>query len=291
MKDDPDPSQTELTTVAERPSASWLVRLQQRFSSNQPQDIEQILDVLREAQERQLFDHHAMNMIEGAFEVAEMRVREIMIPRSQMTVVEKDASFEEILALVTGSGHSRFPVIGEDKDELEGVLLAKDLLKYAADPESFSMDAMMRDVVIIPESKRLNTLLNEFRSSRNHMALVVDEYGGVSGLVTIEDVLEVIVGDIDDEHDIEEASNINAHRNGHYNVNALTEIEEFNTHFNVELDTEISDTVGGFVMRKLGHVPKRGEQIWAQGFLFTVLGADSRRIYRLKVTPSEREAS
>lgn len=293
MKDEPCPRglepQSEKNTNKKTPlNANWFERLVQAFGSSQPQNIEQLLVVLRDAQERQLFDHHAMNMIEGAFEVAEMRVREIMIPRSQMTVVEKDASFEEILQLVTGSGHSRFPVIGEDKDELEGVLLAKDLLKYATRQEAFSIDDVIRDVVIIPESKRLNTLLNEFRASRNHMALVVDEYGGVSGLVTIEDVLEVIVGDIDDEHDVEEASNIMAHRKGHYNVNALTEIEEFNEHFNASLSSEESDTIGGFVMKKLGHVPKRGEQVWAQGFLFTVLGADSRRIYRLKVTKSER---
>ncbi len=290
MKDDPSPG-GDTAIAAPSGFARWLQRLLQCFRPTEPQNIEQVLQVLHSAQRRQLFDHHAMNMIEGAFEVAQMRVREIMIPRSQMTVIDKNSSYADMLAVVTESGHSRFPIIGEDKDELVGVLLAKDLLKFATQPDSFNMDEVIRDVVIIPESKRLNTLLNEFRASRNHMALVVDEYGGVSGLVTIEDVLEVIVGEIDDEHDAEEANNITAHRKGHYSINALTEIEEFNEYFNVELiagGEESPGTVGGFVMRQLGHVPKPGEQVWAQGYLFTVLGADSRRIYRLKVTPSAR---
>ena len=289
MKDDPYPENESTPSI--KSTSSWFERITQSFGVAEPENLEQLLLILRDAQSRQLFDHHAMNMIEGAFEVAEMRVREIMIPRSQMTVVEKDASFEAILALVTGSGHSRFPVIGEDKDELVGVLLAKDLLKFAAKANEFAIDGVIRDVVIIPESKRLNTLLNEFRASRNHMALVVDEYGGVSGLVTIEDVLEVIVGEIDDEHDVEDAANIVVHRKGHHSVNALTEVDEFNQHFGVQINEEEADTIGGFVMRKLGHVPKRGEQIWAEGLLFTVLGADSRRIYRLKVTQSERASS
>lgn len=288
MKDDPYPAGEPASAI--KNTNTWFERIAQSFGNSEPQDLEQLLLILRDAQSRDLFDYHALNMIEGAFEVAEMRVREIMVPRSQMTVVEKDAAFEDILAMVTGSGHSRFPVIGDDKDELVGVLLAKDLLKFAAQANDFAIDEIIRDVVIIPESKRLNTLLNEFRASRNHMALVVDEYGGVSGLVTIEDVLEVIVGEIDDEHDVEDAANIVAHRKGHHSVNALTEMTEFNQHFDVQIDDDEADTIGGFVMRKLGHVPKRGEQVWAQGLLFTVLGADSRRIYRLKVTVSERAA-
>ena len=287
MKDDPSPANKSATFMKNTFVNIWFKRIFRFFSSSEPKDLKQILQILHDAQSRQLFDYYAMNMIEGVFEVEEMRVREIMIPRSQMTVVEKDASFEEVRALVTGSGHSRFPVIGGDKDELVGVLLAKDLLKFAAKADEFVIDDIIRDVVIIPESKRLNTLLNEFRASRNHMALVVDEYGGVSGLVTIEDVLEVIVGEIDDEHDIEDVSNIVAHRKGHYSVNALTEVEEFNQHFGVKIDEVAAATIGGFIMRKLGHVPKRGEQIRAEGLLFTVLGADSRRIYRLKVTQFE----
>lgn len=296
MNEDPSPrldvsTLDSSTEIPKKSEPSWWGRVLQALSGNEPQDLPQLLEILRRAQARELFDPNAMNMIEGAFEVAEMRVRDIMIPRAQMAVVDKEASYADMLKLVTASGHSRFPVIGEDKDELVGVLLAKDLLKYAMQPDTFRLDDVMRDVVIVPESKRLNTLLNEFRASRNHMALVVDEYGGVSGLVTIEDVLEVIVGEIDDEHDAEEASNIVAHRKGHFTVNALTEIDEFNDYFNVALSAETSDTIGGFVMRELGHVPKRGEQVWAQGFLFTVLGADSRRIYRLKVTPSERASA
>ena len=170
---------------------------------------------------------------------------------------------------------------------LVGVLLAKDVLNYAGRPDAFSMDEILRDVVIIPESKRLITLLNEFRSSRNHLAMVVDEYGGVSGLVTIEDVLEVIVGEIDDEHDSEDDNHIRPHRKGHYTVHALTEIEEFNDFFKTGLSDEDADTIGGYIMRALGHVPKRGEQLEEEGLLFTVLGADSRRIYRLKVTTAE----
>lgn len=284
MKEDPSPSSRSI-----RPSKSgqmnWLEKLGQAFSGGEPQDVAELLDMLRDAQQRELIDNHALAMIEGVFEVAEMRVRDIMIPRAQMTVIEALASFDEVLGIVTRSGHSRFPVIGEDKDELIGVLLAKDLLKYAGKPDVFRIDDELREVVIIPESKRLNTLLNEFRSSRNHMALVVDEYGGVSGLVTIEDVLEVIVGEIDDEHDAEDTAKIRVHRKGHYSVSALTEIEDFNEYFGVNLSEEEADTIGGYILRQLGHMPKRGEQLEVEGLLFTVLGADSRRIYRLKVVP------
>lgn len=248
-----------------------------------PKTIEALGEVLNNAHERGLLDKNTLNTIHGALAVTEMRVRDIMIPRAQITAVEKSNTFTELLDEVTRSGHSRFPVIADDKDELIGILLAKDLLTFALQPERFSIDKVMRDVVIIPESKRLNTLLNEFRSSRQHMALVVDEYGGVSGLVTIEDVLEVIVGEIDDEHDTEEGDNIMAHHKGHYSVNALTELDEFNSHFELRLPTDEADTIGGYVMRHLGHVPKRGEKIQIAGLEFTVLSVDSRRIYRLKV--------
>lgn len=249
----------------------------------QPSTLKQLANVLKQAKRRGLVERNTFNMLIGALKVTEMRVRDIMVPRAQITVISHDDDFEQILNTVTRSGHSRFPVIGEDKDELIGLLLAKDILKYTLNPDKFSIEQIMREAVIIPESKRLNTLLNEFRSSRNHMALVVDEYGGVSGLVSIEDVLEVIVGQIDDEHDATSADNILAHQKGHYNVNALTELDEFNRHFEVEISSEDTDTIGGYVMRELGHLPKRGEQLEREGLVFTVLGADSRRVYRLRV--------
>ncbi|EDY86074.1 CBS domain containing protein [gamma proteobacterium HTCC5015] len=284
MKDEPSSSSRQGRSASQ---PNWLEKLGQAFGGNDPQNLDQILEVLRDAQERGLFDLHALAMVEGVFEVTEMRVRDIMIPRSHMTVLEQGADFGDVLNILTESGHSRFPVIAGDRDELVGVLLAKDVLKYAGRPEEFALDDILRQVVIIPESKRLITLLNEFRSSRNHLAMVVDEYGGVSGLVTIEDVLEVIVGEIDDEHDSEEDHYIRPHRKGHYTVHALTEIEEFNAFFKTTLSDEDADTIGGYVMRLLGHVPKRGEQVESEGILFTVLGADSRRIYRLKVTTEE----
>lgn len=284
MKDEPSPSSRQGRSSTQ---STWLEKLGQAFGGNEPQNLDQILEVLRDAQERDLFDQHALAMVEGVFEVTEMRARDIMIPRSHMKVLEQGADFGDVLNILTESGHSRFPVIGGDRDELIGVMLAKDALKYAGRPDTFALDEILREVVIIPESKRLITLLNEFRSSRNHLAMVVDEYGGVSGLVTIEDVLEVIVGEIDDEHDSEDDHHIRPHRKGHYTVHALTEIDEFNEFFNTNLSEEDADTVGGYVMRLLGHVPKRGEQIESEGVLFTVLGADSRRIYRLKVTTDE----
>lgn len=248
-------------------------------------NLEEVLDFLTLACKKGILDNNTMTTINGALEVIEMRVRDIMVPRAQITTVERADSFTELLEIITRSGHSRFPVIGDDKDQVIGILLAKDLLNFTLNHERFELDKLLRDVTIIPESKRLNSLLNDFKASRQHMALVVDEYGSISGLVTIEDVLEVIVGDIGDEHDTDAAQNISVHQKGHYNVNALTEIEEFNQHFQVELSDADADTIGGYLMRELGRVPKRGEVIHIAGLEFIVLGADSRRIYRLKVTP------
>lgn len=282
---------TDVSKKALSPKPTLKEKIARALYDPNPKTVEALGGVLDNAHERGLFDKNTLNTIHGALAVTEMRVRDIMVPRAQITAVEQSNTFTELLDEVTRSGHSRFPVIADDKDELVGILLAKDLLSFALQPERFSIDKVMRDVVIIPESKRLNTLLNEFRSSRQHMALVVDEYGGVSGLVTIEDVLEVIVGEIDDEHDTEEDDNIMAHHKGHYSVNALTELDEFNSHFELSLPTDEADTIGGFVMRHLGHVPKRGEKIQIAGLEFTVLGVDSRRIYRLKVASLNDESS
>ena len=228
-------------------------------------------------------------MLVGVLEVSEIQVRDVMIPRSQMVVIDIEQEFDEILAVIVDSGHSRFPVIGEDRDELLGVLLAKDLLRYFGKEEAkdLPISKLLRPVSVIPESKRLNALLKEFRASHNHMAIVVDEYGGVAGLLTIEDVLEEIVGEIDDEHDHEEAEFIRAdgERNGRpsFAVRALTRIEDFNEFFECELDDEEYDTIGGLVMHELGRLPRRGERVDFGGFEFAVLQADKRRIESLQV--------
>ena len=263
---------------------SWLERLSNAFTG-EPQDITEIVELLRDAQQRDLLDNYALAMIEGVFEVSEEQVRDVMIPRSQMVVVDEDASLEQVLSTVVPSGHSRFPVIGDNRDEVIGILLAKDLLQFTMQGnEQFNLLDIVRPAVFIPESKRLNTLLREFRASRNHMAVVVDEYGGVAGLVTIEDVLELIVGEIDDEHDIEEGANIRPQGDNGFIVAALTGVAEFNEYFNVDFNEEEFDTVGGVILGRLGHMPKRGEEIEFQGFQFKVLGADSRRIHRLQVS-------
>jgi magnesium and cobalt transporter len=234
-------------------------------------------------------DAEEKSMLSGVLEVSETQVRDVMIPRSQMVVIDIEQDFDEILAVIVESGHSRFPVIGEDRDEVLGVLLAKDLLRYVGRDEAKDMpiQKLLRPASVIPESKRLNALLKEFRASHKHMAIVVDEYGGVAGLLTIEDVLEEIVGEIDDEHDHEEAEFIRADgdRNGKpsFAVRALTRIEDFNDFFECELDDEEYDTVGGLVLHELGRLPRRGELIDFGGFQFAVTKADRRRIDALQV--------
>ena len=222
--------------------------------------------------------------------MSETQVRDVMVPRSQMVVLEHDQSFEDMLETIIESGHSRFPVLGADRDEVLGVLLAKDLLRYvgAGDDADRDVTRYLRPVALIPESKRLNALLKDFRASRSHMAVVVDEYGGISGLATIEDVLEEIVGEIDDEHDIEEDAFIRedgalADGTLQHTVRALTRIDEFNEYFETSFDDEDYDTVGGLVIHELGHVPRRGESVEFGGFLFTVARADKRRVDTLKV--------
>jgi len=234
-------------------------------------------------------DADERSMLTGVLEVSETQVRDVMVPRSQMVVIDVELPFDQILKLIIESGHSRFPVIGEDRDEVIGILLAKDLLRYFGTDQARGVPIrkVLRPAVMIPESKRLNALLKEFRDSHNHMAVVVDEYGGVSGLLTIEDVLEEIVGDIDDEHDQEEAEFIrpDGDRNGKpsFAVRALTRIEDFNDFFEVELDDEEYDTVGGLVMHELGRLPRRGEKVQFGGFEFAVIKADKRRIDSLQV--------
>jgi magnesium and cobalt transporter len=234
-------------------------------------------------------DADERSMLTGVLEVSETQVRDVMVPRSQMVVIDVELPFDQILKLIIESGHSRFPVIGEDRDEVIGILLAKDLLRYfgTAQVKGVPIRKVLRPAVMIPESKRLNALLKEFRDSHNHMAVVVDEYGGVSGLLTIEDVLEEIVGDIDDEHDQEEAEFIrpDGDRNGKpsFAVRALTRIEDFNDFFECELDDEEYDTVGGLVMHELGRLPRRGEKVQFGGFEFAVIKADKRRIDSLQV--------
>jgi magnesium and cobalt transporter len=249
----------------------------------EPEDRDQLLALLHSAFERNLLDADALTIIEGAIQVSDMQVRDVMIPRAQMDVVHVEDPIDTITAEVMSHAHSRYPVIGDNKDDVIGILLAKDLLGILSGGEE-SLREMLRPAVFIPESKRLNVLLREFRVSRNHMAIVVDEYGGVSGLVTIEDVLEQIVGDIEDEYDFDEtADNILLDQTGRYRVKATTEIEDFNTAFHTEFSDQEFDTVGGMVIHHLGRLPRRGEQISIGGLRIQVLRADSRRVHTLLV--------
>lgn len=250
----------------------------------EPEDREQLLELLRSAFERNLLDADALSIIEGALQVSEMAVRDVMIPRAQMDVIAVDDDPEEFIPFVIETRHSRFPVIGENKDDVLGILLAKDLLQYYANKEEFNLRAMLRPAVYIPEAKRLNVLLRDFRANRNHMAIVVDEYGGVAGLITIEDVLEQIVGDIEDEFDFDEdEGNIIHESPTRARVKATCEIADFNTVFGTEFSDQEYDTIGGLVLQHFGRLPKRGETITIAHLKFTVLRADSRRLYALAV--------
>ncbi len=255
----------------------------------EPRDRDELLELLRDAQSRGIFDADTLQMVEGVFQVVEMRVRDIMVPRAQMKFVKRDASLDEILPVIIESGHSRFPVVDDDKDNVVGVLLAKDVLRHAATgtDDPFVIDELMRTTTFTPETKRLNVLLKEFRSKRNHMAVVVDEYGNVAGLVTIEDVLEEIVGEIDDEHDADEDVLIRDHGDGRYSVRALMPIEEFNEALGTSFSNEEFDTIGGLLMQHIGHMPKPGESAVIESCQFRVLAADSRRIHLLQVTLEE----
>jgi len=250
----------------------------------EPEDRAQLLTLLRSAYQRDLLDADALTMIEGALTVSEMPVRDIMIPRAQMDVIDIHQKVEDFIPQVISTAHSRFPVIDQNRDDVIGILLAKDLLRHYAGEEEFNVREMLRPAVFVPESKRLNVLLREFRASRNHMAIVVDEYGGVAGLVTIEDVLEQIVGEIEDEYDFDEASdNILLEPGGRYRVKALTQIADLNAAFGTHFSDQEHDTVAGLVIAHLGRVPRRGETLAVDGLRIQVLRADSRRVYTLLI--------
>jgi len=262
--------------------SGWIARFANRFFPR-IRDRKSLLRQIRDARDRRLLDDEALAMMEGVMSVSQMRVRDVMVPRARMAVVSREASPEQALEVVVESGHSRFPVIGEDRDEVIGILLAKDLLRHFVDPaKAFNIVAEMRPAAFIPESKRLNVLLKDFRASRNHMAVVVDEYGGVSGLVTIEDVLEQIVGDIDDEHDAAEEF-IFRHDAQHYTVKGLTPIEDFNEYFGAQLQENGFDTIAGVVSASLGRLPERDDEVDIDGFRFKVLRADDRRVHLLRL--------
>ena len=275
----------------ESPSKPSLIDRISALLSREPEDREDLLALLHAAFERNLLDADALSVIEGALQVSDMQVHDVMVPRAQMDCVSLDRSIEEIAGIVVDEGHSRFPVIGEDKDDVLGILLAKDLLRYFAGRD-FDLRSMLRPAVFIPETKRLNVLLREFRVSHNHMAIVVDEYGGVAGLVTIEDVLEQIVGQIEDEYDLDEiGDNILLAYNGRYRVKATTAIEDFNTAFATQFCDDEYDTVGGLLMRQFGRLPQRGDMVELEGFKFQVLRADSRRLHSLLVEPVAQPVS
>ncbi|HFD12749.1 MAG TPA: CBS domain-containing protein [Crenotrichaceae bacterium] len=266
----------------------WLDRFT-KFLLVEPRDREELLQVLQDAHQRKLFDSEALSMLEGVFRVSEMRVRDIMIPRVQVVTIPHDADVDKVISIVVDSAHSRFPVTGDDPGKVVGVLLAKDLLAHVLKKQVFSVEKIMRTARFVPESKRLNILLREFRSHRNHMVMVVDEYGTVAGMVTIEDVLEQIVGNIEDEHDLDHEDYILRISDRKFTIKALTPIEEFNQYFSADFDTDDFDTVGGLVSHQLGYVPKHGERIEMKGFLFEVLHADSRRVllFKLKLLDDE----
>ena len=262
---------------------SWLEKIALLFSSepNNRRDLEGVLAI---AAENEVIDQDARSIMEGAMKVSDMQARDIMIPRAQMVVIKAESTLEEILPQIINSAHSRYPVIGESPDDIQGILLAKDLLPELLnkDHSEFRMETLLRPTVVVPESKRLNVLLREFRENRNHMAIVIDEYGGVAGLVTIEDVLEEIVGDIEDETDVDEDHFIRTIGEGDYFIKALTPIEDFNEHFRTTFSDEEFDTIGGLVIQAFGHMPARNEVTCIE---FKVINADQRKIHSLRMRP------
>jgi magnesium and cobalt transporter len=269
--------------VEDSPKRSLLERLSSLLI-REPEDRNQLIDVLHSAFERQLLDGDALSMIEGVLATSELAVREVMVTRAQMDMIEVSEKPEAFIPRVIETAHSRFPVFESTRDNVLGILLAKDLLRYYANSEAFKIRDLLRPATFIPESKRLDVLLKDFRANRHHMAIVIDEFGGVAGLVTIEDVLEQIVGDIEDEYDEDENEDaIISERNGRFRVKAATPIDHFNEHFNVELPVDQFETIGGLVVDRMGHLPKRGERITIAHLTFQVLRADSRRVYALLV--------
>jgi magnesium and cobalt transporter len=272
-------------------SKSWLERIASIFTA-EPQDISDLQDIITEAEIRSLIDADTKSMLQGVLEVSSMRARDIMVPRSQMATIDIDDSVADLLPILMENNHSRYPVVNEDKDHIEGILLVKDLLQFALDPNvtDWHLRDLLRPAVIIPESKRVDALLKEFRQKRYHMAVVVDEYGGVSGLVTIEDILEQIVGEIEDEHDDEEENDIKKMASRVFQVSALTPLDEFNESFNTHFDEEDADTIGGIVLHAFGHMPTKGESIELQGLTFKVSKSNSRRLVQLQVIRAKEPA-
>ncbi|MCK9395542.1 MAG: CBS domain-containing protein [Methylobacter sp.] len=271
------------------PQRSWVDKIS-HLLTGEPQDLEDLLEILREAREKRLLDTDALSMIEGVLQVSQMRVRDIMIPRVQMVVVPKDAELETIFPLVTEFGHSRYPVIDGDRSKVVGVLLAKDLLARVLENKTLKVHEIMRPSCVVPESKRLNVLLKELRTNGNHMAIVVDEYGQSAGLVTIEDVLEQIVGEIEDEHDEHEDEGYIFQRSpNEYMIKALTPMDEFDEYFSTHLATDEYDTIGGFIVSQLEHMPKKGESLVVDTMKFEVIRADSRRVHLLKLKIIEQQ--
>ncbi|MFK7887117.1 MAG: HlyC/CorC family transporter [Gammaproteobacteria bacterium] len=291
MADDKPPSSTG-------PGLKGMLARFRRMFSARPRDREEFLRLIRHGRERQLFDRDAHGMLEGVLNVSQTQVSDVMVPRPRMVVVERDADMNELLNIIVESGHSRFPVIGDDRDEIVGILLAKDLLRsFVDDPKiRFQLRDHLRPAVFVPESKRLNILLKEFRASHNHMAIVVDEYGGVCGLATIEDVIEQITGEIDDEHDIEDEDTIVSETDTLFTVLAVTRIEEFNEFFGKQFDDENYDTVGGLIMHELGRLPRRGENLTIGELDIRITRCDRRRIDAVQVSvadavPAAREST
>jgi magnesium and cobalt transporter len=278
-------SEDRLGQDAEEKEKSWIEKIADVFSG-EPKSRDDLHDILAEAERNEIIDRDALKIMEGALHVGDMQVREIMVSSAQMEVIKADELLQNILPVIIESAHSRYPVIGESKDEILGILLSKDLLSHILKgAEHVDIKQLMRPAVFVPESKRLNVLLREFRENRNHMAIVIDEYGGVAGLVTIEDVLEEIVGDIEDEYDIEDDNNIRRVSDTDFLVKALTPIEDFNETLNANLSDDEVDTIGGLVLRKLGHLPQRGEITAIDRFQFKVMNADKRQIHLLRVSP------
>ncbi|ODQ00900.1 MULTISPECIES: CNNM family magnesium/cobalt transport protein CorC [Salinivibrio] len=263
---------------------TFFERLGQFFQAD-PKDRQELVDVFRDSEQNALIDHDTRDMLEGVMQISDMRVRDIMIPRSQMVTVERSQSLEAIINIIIDAQHSRYPVISDDKDHVEGILLAKDLLRYLRpDAENFDIEKVLRPAVVVPESKRVDRLLKEFQEERYHMAIVIDEFGGVSGVVTIEDILEEIVGEIEDEYDEDDEQEIRQLSRHTFAVKALTTLEDFNTHFGSQFQDDVVDTIGGLVMTSFGHLPDRGEEVDIEHFHFKVTSADSRRIIQLQVT-------
>ncbi|KJZ17086.1 MULTISPECIES: transporter associated domain-containing protein [Halomonas] len=284
---------SEDRSSSQAPNKSWFDKLFSALSSDsdEPSSREELREFLRQAGSRLKLEQDAMTIIEGALNISDQQVREVLIPRSQVTALELDQPLEDYLPIILETGHSRYPVIGENLDEVKGILLVKDLLPLlqgSSDDRPFQLEEVLRPAMFVPESKRLNSLLKEFRDTHSHMAVVVDEYGGTAGIVTIEDILEEIVGDIEDEHDTDEEEDIRQLGDDRYAVRALTPIEDFNERFGTRFSDDEFDTLGGLVMQRFGHLPARGEHTLIGGWRFTVLNADNRRIRLLEVEPESR---